>query len=366
MDLKKQNILFFTRTMKLGGTENVVLQLCDIFKDKVNKIIVCSCGGVNVKKLDAMNIKHYEIPDIDNKSIGNIKKTLSIVKCIVKEEEITIVHTHHRMAAFYSRILGLHKKCIFINTSHNTFYDKKALTRFAYKKANLIACGEMVKKNLIEDFKLKKVEAITNSVYPFNGEVVLDKDIEILRNEGKFIVANVGRLSEQKGMEYYLGAIPAVLKKYPNTHFLVIGEGEDRTKLEKMVTELDIVDNVLFMGYRTDVQNLMKQSDLVVLSSLWEGYPLTPIEAFSVGKTIIATAVDGTVEIVDDNVNGYLVKERDSQEIADKIIYLQENKGKLVEFEKEALYKYNEKLSFEKFSGHYEKFYKEQINERTQ
>ena len=119
------------------------------------------------------------------------------------------------------------------------------------------------------------------------------------------------------------------------------------------------------MGYRTDVQNLMKQSDLIVLSSLWEGYPLTPIEAFSVGKTIIATAVDGTVEIVDDNVNGYLVEARDYKAIADKIIYLQENRGKLESFEKEAKCKYSEKLSFEKFSQHYVEYYEEQINERT-
>lgn len=364
MDLKDQNILFFTRTMKLGGTENVVLQLCDIFKDKVNKIVVCSCGGVNVEKLNAMNIKHYEIPDIDNKSVSCILKTLSQVKKIIKSEKISIVHTHHRMAAFYTRLLGVQKKCIFINTSHNTFYDKKKLTRFAYKQANLVACGEMVKKNLEDYFQLSDVTAITNSVYPFKENVVLDKDIERLHREGKFVVANVGRLSEQKGMEYYLGAIPKVINKYPNTHFLVVGEGEDREKLEQMVVKLDIKDKVLFMGYRTDVQNIMSQVDLIVLSSLWEGYPLTPIEAFSVGKTIIATAVDGTVEIVNDNENGYLVKERDIQEIADKIIYLQDNKMKLLELEEKAKITYNEKLSFEKLSQRYTMFYEKVINER--
>ena len=52
MSLKDQNILFFTRTMKLGGTENVVLQMCEILQPYVNKIVVCSCGGVNVEKLN--------------------------------------------------------------------------------------------------------------------------------------------------------------------------------------------------------------------------------------------------------------------------------------------------------------------------
>lgn len=365
MSLQNERILFFTRTMKLGGTENVILQLCDIFKDRVDKIIVCSCGGVNVEKLNKMGIKHYEIPDIASKTVGNIRKTLSVLKSIVKNEKITVIHTHHRMAAFYTRLFGLHKKCLFINTSHNTFYDKKKLTRFAYKKANLVACGEMVKKNLEDYFQLSNVSAITNSVYPFTGRVTLDKDIERMHREGKFVIANVGRLSEQKGMEYYLDAIPKVVSKYPNTRFLVVGEGEDRAKLEHMVDQLGIKEYVLFMGYRNDVQNIMSQVDLIVLSSLWEGYPLTPIEAFSVGKTIIATAVDGTVEIVEDDVNGYLINARDCQEIADKIIYLQENRKKLLEMEKEAKCKYKEKLSFEKFSQHYLEYYEEQINERT-
>ena len=65
MELKKQNILFFTRTMGLGGTENVILQLCEIFKPLVNKIVVCSCGGVNVTEVQKSGINHYEITDID-------------------------------------------------------------------------------------------------------------------------------------------------------------------------------------------------------------------------------------------------------------------------------------------------------------
>ena len=54
MKIKEQNVMFFTRTMKLGGTENVILQLCEILKPLVNKVIVCSCGGVNVEKLNCM------------------------------------------------------------------------------------------------------------------------------------------------------------------------------------------------------------------------------------------------------------------------------------------------------------------------
>lgn len=357
MDLKEQNVLFFTRTMKLGGTENVVLQLCEIFKPKVNKIVVCSCGGVNVEKLHGMGITHYNIPDIENKSFSTIRAVASTIKMVVEKEEITIIHTHHRMAAFYVSLLGLYKRCKFLNTSHNTFDNKKVLTRFAYKHAKLIACGEMVKKNLVDVFGLNNVSVVHNSVPEFTEEIVLDPLIEKLHTEGNFVIGNIGRLTEQKGIEYYIRSIPRVLKVHPEARFLVIGSGEDEDKLKTLVIEMEVQDRIFFTGYRQDIQNLMSQLDLVVLSSLWEGFPLTPIEAFSVGKTIIATAVDGTVEIVEDGKNGFLVSPRSSDEIANKINWMIEHKVERLAMEKQALSSYREAFSMKEFADGYMECY---------
>ena len=360
MNLQEQNIQLFTRTMKLGGTENVVLQLCEIFKPCVNKIVVCSCGGVNVEKLTAMGIKHIQINDIEEKSIPSILNTIKVLKKIVKEENITVIHTHHRMAAFYVSMLRLYKKCVFVNTSHNTFTDKRFLTRFAYKHGNLIACGKMVKKNLVDVYGLpeKQITVIHNAVKPFDGNIVEDPLIKQLHINGNFVVGNIGRLSEQKGMEYFIEAIPKIINKCPNTKFVIAGSGEDEAKLKKLSLELKVDDFLYFLGYRSDVQNLMSQLDLIVLSSLWEGLPLTPIEAFSVGKTIVATAVDGTVEIVRDDVDGCLVKERDSNQISDKVIYLLSSPEKKKSFEEEAQRTYFEVFSFDKLSKGYTEYYR--------
>lgn len=357
MKLKEQNVLFFTRTMKLGGTENVVLQLCEILKPLVNKIVVCSCGGVNVEKLNNMGIKHYLIPDIENKSPSTIVSVSRTVSKIVKEENITIIHTHHRMAAFYISLLRLYKKCKFINTSHNTFDNKKTLTRFAYKHANLIACGEMVKKNLVEVFGLNKVQVVHNSVPAFNGKVVSEPIISELHEAGCFVIGNVGRLSEQKGMEYFIQAVPDILKKHPEARFLIIGSGEDEEKIRKLIDQLHIKDQVFLLGYRNDVQNIMSQLDLVVLSSLWEGFPLTPIEAFSVGKTIVATGVDGTVEIVHDGKNGLIIEARAPEQISDKIIWMIEHPDERRNMEMEAQLSYRNEFSMDAFAEGYLKCY---------
>lgn len=359
MELKSQNILFFTRTMKLGGTENVVLQLCEILKPLVNKIVVCSCGGVNVEKLTAMGIKHYQIVDIVEKSPLKVLSVCKSLKRIIRDENITVIHTHHRMAAFYVAMLGLYKRIRFINTSHNTFSDKKLLTRFAYKHCNLVACGEMVKKNLVEYYGLpeKLVTVIHNAVKPFNETIIQDDLIHTLHKNGCFVVANVGRLSKQKGMEYFIKAIPSVVAKYDNVRFVIAGAGEDEIALKKLSSELRVDDYLYFLGYRNDIQNLMSQVDLIVLSSLWEGLPLTPIEAFSVGKTIVATAVDGTVEIVDDDVDGLLISPKDVPAIAEKVVYLLENPDIQRKFEQNSKLKYFNEFSFNQFAKSYINFY---------
>lgn len=362
-DLSKQNILFFTRTMELGGTENVILQLCETFKPFVNKIVVCSCGGVNEKKLKELNIKHYTIPDIENKNPSCILTVSKMLKKIIKNENITVVHTHHRMAAFYVAFLKIYKKCLFINTSHNTFDNKVKFTRYAYKHANLVACGEMVKKNLVETFGLpeKQVTVIHNAVKPFVDQIKVDPFIKQLHDEGFYVVGNIGRLSEQKGMEYFINAIPTVKLCMSNVKFVIVGTGEDEKKLKDLVRKLDLKDDCYFLGYRSDVQNLMSQLDLVVLSSLWEGLPLTPIEAFSVGRTVVATAVDGTVEIVNDGINGYLVSPKNSLEITEKVVEVLQNKELRNSFEKEALQTYEDDFSFNQLKNSYKRYYESRL-----
>ena len=359
MNLKQQNILFIGRAMLQGGAENVILQLCEIFNPLVNKIIVCAGKGFERETLDKLNIKFYEIPDIESESISTMLSVSKTLRNIVKDENITVIHTHHRMAAFYVSVLGLYKQCIFINTSHNTFNNKIRLTQFSYKHAHLIACGEMVKKNLVDTFRLHDVTAIHNAVKTFNGPVVPDNTLTMLHDQGYFLIGNVGRLTEQKGFEYFIDAMPNILKKHPKTKFILIGAGELERSLKDRVARQHLQQDVFWLGFRKDVQNVMSQLDLIILSSLWEGLPLTPIEAFSVGKTVVGTAVDGTVEIIDDGVNGYLIPPRDSNAIAEKCVALAENQDKLEQFDKAAQERFKKEFSFDTFRDRFVKYYEE-------
>lgn len=359
MILDEQNILFLTRTMKLGGTENVILQLCEILQPQVNKIVVCSCGGVNVEKLITMGIKHYRIPDIASKKPDTMLFVYRTVKQIIKDEKITIIHSHHRMAALYARLVG-EKKTIRLANAHNTFQDKKRLTKIAYTGTKIIAVGEQVKKNLTEFYGLpgSEITVIHNAIKPFTDAIKPIPELLDAKKQGCTLIGNIGRLSEQKGMEYFIEAAAKVYKEYPKTRFFIIGDGEDGQKL-KYIAKKVLPDGVLiFLGYHTDVQNIMSQLDFVVLSSLWEGLPLTPIEAFSVGKTIVATSVDGTPEIVKDKENGLLVTARDTEALANGMLFLCKNPHIRNEYSNSAEVTYNRMFSFSTLEDRYLTYYR--------
>ena len=360
MNLKKQNILFIVRTMGLGGTENVVLQLCEILSGKVNKIVVCSSGGVHEKKLQEMGIKHYTIPDIASKNPIDMLKSYQSIKSIVNKEQITIVHSHHRMAAFYAE-LALPPKVVKVVNVHNTFVDKKKLTQLAYRNTKVVSVGEMVTKNLTEYFEIPKEQicVIHNAVKQFDGNIV---PVEILYKEhakGNILIGNIGRLSEQKGLSYFIEAAGITAKTHPEARFIIVGDGEEKEQLHAQVKVKGLQDKVLFLGYRNDIQNVMSQLDFVVLSSLWEGLPLTPIEAYSVGKTVVGTAVDGTPEIICDGVDGYLVEPRNPVQLAKKMNELIENPEMWESMGIQAMKRYQDEFSFEKLSERYIAFYEE-------
>lgn len=360
MKIEKENILFIVRTMGIGGTENVVLQLCEILSGKVNKIVVCSSGGVHEKKLQEMGIKHYVIPDIASKNPMDMLKSCWSIKSILNREQITIVHSHHRMAAFYAELIAS-KSIVKVANAHNTFTDKKKLTQLAYRSTKVIAVGEMVRKNLTEYFEIPKeqVSVIHNAVKPFDGSIAPIEVLNLEHAKGNVLIGNIGRLSEQKGMSYFIEAAELTAKAHPEARFIIVGDGEEREQLHEQVKIRGLQNKVLFLGYRNDIQNVMSQLDFVVLSSLWEGLPLTPIEAYSVGKTVVGTAVDGTPEIIRDGVDGYLVEPRNPIQLAEKMNELIENPEMRESMGSQAMKRYQDEFSFEKLSERYVAFYEE-------
>ena len=350
---RKNSILHISRTMDIGGAERIVYQLSSDLKDEFDSVHVASTGGLWESELAAQGIQHHKILDIDSKNPVTVLKLLFSIHQIIKQKGITIVHTHHRMAAFYIRLLKLvHPKLIHVYTAHNIFKDKLPLYGFALKNTKSVAVGEAVNKNLKEDV------GITDSRVIYNGVVLKETDDqvdEIISYSG-IKLGCIARLSEQKGLTYLLDAMSLLTVK--DIRLFIVGDGELRNELENKVKELDLQDSVTFLGYRKDIVECINSFDFCVLPSVFEGFGLVAIEAFMNSKTLVATDIPGLNEVVT-NKNGILVPVKDPAALASAIDKLATDATLRQELSSQAKKDYENKFSYPMFLENYRALYRE-------
>ena len=350
---QKNNILHISRTMDIGGAERIVYQLSSDLKDEFDSVHVASTGGLWESELAAKGIQHHKILDIDSKNPVTVLKLLFTIHQIIKQKGITIVHTHHRMAAFYIRLLKfVHPKLIHVYTAHNVFKDKLPLYRFALTNAKSVAVGEAVNKNLKEDV------GITDSRVIYNGVVLKETDDQVdeIISYGGIKLGCIARLSEQKGLTYLLDAMSLLTVK--DIRLFIVGDGELRNELENKVKELDLQDSVTFLGYRKDIAECINSFDFCVLPSVFEGFGLVAIEAFMNGKTIVATDIPGLNEVVT-NKNGILVPAKDPATLASAIDKLATDATLRQELSSQSKKDYENKFSYPLFLENYRALYRE-------
>ena len=147
------------------------------------------------------------------------------------------------------------------------------------------------------------------------------------------VVTIVGRLVPIKNHELFFNCAHIVAQKC-DTHvrFLVVGDGELRSSLEQQVEHLELSSRTRFVGWQQDMAKVYQATDIVVLTSLNEGTPVSIIEAMAAAKPVVATDVGGVADIVADGVSGFVVPPFNSQALAEKIILLLQDKKLCGEF----------------------------------
>ena len=138
-------------------------------------------------------------------------------------------------------------------------------------------------------------------------------------------VVSVGRLADQKRVDWLLESWVHIQAKNHLVHLWVVGDGPERPKLESLVRDLGIQDTCTFLGYKNNGMDFMAASDLVVMTSMYESFGYAALEACACGKAIVASYVDGVMDILSDGEQGFLVPPGDIAQMADKILQLIHN-----------------------------------------
>ena len=188
------NILYISNVMEFGGVEKCIIQLAKGFK-KNNKVVVCTAGGPLTKELEEINIKHYNILNTDSKNINTVFKNIRIIYKIIKDENIDIVHSHHRMTTLYCKILLKFIEFKLIHTQHLCIEDKIKLTKLILKRLPVITVSDGAKKNLISKYGLegKNITTIYNTIEEENSNYYIDDKLIQFRKKGYFTIAQISR-----------------------------------------------------------------------------------------------------------------------------------------------------------------------------
>lgn len=213
-----------------------------------------------------------------------------------------------------------------------------------------------------------RIFTIRNGVDPGRFAIPGDKEAvcqELGLATQTTLVATVGRLVEAKGHRFLIDAVRPIVSRFPQVHFLVIGDGELRTGLEEQAARLGVAAHVHFMGAREDVSDLVTAADIFVLPSLWEGLPLALLEAMAAAKPIVATDVGGTSETIIAGNTGVVIPPGDGQMLVEGISQLLSNPREARAMGRAARRKIEESFGIEKSAAEHLALYRRLLKRET-
>lgn len=173
----------------------------------------------------------------------------------------------------------------------------------------------------VERVPVEKVVMIPTAYIP-RPRADTDPRAEIGIDASTPLLAAVAVLRPQKALSVLLDALPHVLRSVPDAHLMIAGDGECRDELVAQARGLGLAERVHLLGLRGDVEEILRAADIAVISSDYEGTPLVAFECFATGTPLVATAVGGLVEMIDDGVTGRLVAPRNPPALAEAIVEL--------------------------------------------
>lgn len=331
-----------TRLIRGGADENTVFTVEGMDPERYESHILGGRGsevsGFSAKVQECTTVMPELVrnPHPWNDMVALIKTTR-----MIRRGNYDIVHTHTAKGGFIGRLAArLAGVPHVVHTLHGvTFHDHIPgpvrrlyilLERYAARHCDvMITVGEDVKRKYIEEsigrperyitipsgMDTRAFEDARNDPTGARDEV----RAEFGFGESDLVLGMVSRLEPRKGYRFLLEAMSRLAPDFPHLKLLIVGEGDDHSELEHLVRNRGLQERVVFAGYRADVARAISAFDVAALTSLWEGLPRVLVQYSLLEKPIVTFEVEGSREIIDDGVNGYVVPLKDVDALVDRL-----------------------------------------------
>ncbi len=325
----------------LGGGQMHLLALAGSLDKNLFDVTVASmAGGPLETEARKGGLPFLPVPlrkRLSGESIREIARLL-------RQNDIDILHTHGGVAGLFGRRAAAKAGTpVVVHTLHGIHYlhyrnpvlkyllvqDERRLAR----RTDAVIFVSEADYDRGERWRLvpkSRMRLIRNGVAPDPGA-----DPESLRRRDELraalklappVVGAISRLHRQKGVVHLLGAAPDILRRWPEAKIVVVGGGPLERDVRRLAAREGLDRHILILGERPDARDLLSLFDVFVLPSLWEGLPLVLIEAASLGKPIVASAIDGVREVLRDGETGLLVPPAKPAELAAAVVRLLEDR----------------------------------------
>jgi glycosyltransferase involved in cell wall biosynthesis len=314
------------------GAENMIVSLMKGLSSQKCDVVVASllthsnCSGDLTLRARQCGFESCAIPcgrKFDPRSISKLRS-------IAIDGNYDVIHSHGYKADLYSWLAINEKKHVKIATVHN--WPSKTLKMQAYASldklvlrsfAKVVAVSNNVARELNRSgVPLNKIVVINNGVDPAAFLNSTDRIRVQLKLQDFFVIGYVGRLAPEKGLDVLLSSVPGIVRHCPNAHVILVGEGPLRVQLTELAQTLRIESRVKFLGIRSDMADIYRAMDVLVLPSRDEGFPMTILEALAAGKAVVATSVGQISQLICDHETGLLIQPGSREQLIDAIVEL--------------------------------------------
>lgn len=329
------NILNITTIRELRGGDvqmYTIYKLLEEYTD-LNQFILCPENSQLWKKHGQSDVNF-----ITYKRKNKIFSIISSIIKTVKDKKINIIHIHDSSALTATLIASYFfpkEVKIILSRKRDKRINSKFSKRFKYnnpKIAKIISVSKAV-ESIFKDVITDKSKLIT--IYDAIDVPAFSKNKNLNKIHEEFnwdndvkIIGNIAAITNQKDIVTFVETAEKIIKKYSGDKkikFVVIGDGDKKEEIVELIKSKKLENEIMLMGYRSNIQELLPEFDVFLLTSISEGLPLTIYEALACKIPVVATKAGGIPEVIINRETGFISEIKDSDSLSDNVITLLED-----------------------------------------